>query len=587
MLKTPALSLFLMVMISIPLSSSSSTTSGAVFTDQEKWSWSYTEVLSDNSDLDSGNVDLKVDDRGNIHVVWWDQHDVPRTGDLYSDIIYRRWDISTQSWNDQEIAYSTNGNTLGLDPKVLIDKVGYVHVIWLDDSNYMDVGTDADIFYIMRDELTGVWGEVEVVTRESANTGYSADPHFAVDGNNDIHVVWWDTTSNLANSGTDSDIFYRKRFSQNNSWSTMRVISDTSNESSSSPQIAIDGEGTIHFVWDDYTSNFGGNDVDIVYRKYIPELDFWSGITVVSIESTSNSQEPSLITDMDSNIHVAWHDSTDIFNSGPDWDVFYRRYDKLLERWEDTTLVSEGFDSWSVLPRLAIDQHNNPSIAWTQWEYGDNGGLGDNDILYRVYDGTLDSWSSLYVISAESSGLSTSPAIYIDRSGFVHVAWVDDTIYQSSGADNDIFYKKLHGLPAVPTLEAISPNPSTTGIIQLYWNEVYGVINYSIYRNQTPVTSISELDPIATVTENQFIDHINTTEQHFYYAVVAENYDGLSQISNSEYVQVLFLPGNFGTNATDGFPNQTAFFDGSLTVTVTSIVMFLAVSAFRRRRIRR
>ncbi|MFW9853435.1 MAG: hypothetical protein ACFFFG_00145 [Candidatus Thorarchaeota archaeon] len=586
MLKTLALSLFLIVMISMSLSSSSSTTSGAVFADQEKWSWSYTEVVSDNSEMDSFYPDLAVDDRGNVHVVWAGENDFSRTG-MNFDILYRRWEISAQSWGDYEVVYDTEGGGAS-SPQVLIDNVGNVHVTWQDDSDYDGVGTDDDIFYRMRDESTGVWGPLEVVTRESSNTARSWNPQFAVDANNDIHLIWSDETNNLMNSGPDQDLFYKKRFSRNNSWSPMMVISTRSNETSYQHQIAIDPEGTIHFAWADYTNTFGGNDIDILYRKYIPGLSYWSAITVVSFESSDSSLQPSLITDTASDVHVAWLDLTDMLNSGPDYDVFYRKYDKSLGIWKNITLVSEGFSDWCTEPQIAVDDRNNPSIVWSQYGFGDYLGSGDDqDIIYRQYDAVSDSWSTMHVVSTESSLLSSYPAIYVDKSGFVHVAWNDYSSYQNADFDSDIFYKKFHGLPAVPTLEKILPNPSTNGIIQLHWNEVYGAINYSIYRNQTPVTSVAELDPIATVTENQFIDYVNTSEQHFYYAVVAENYEGLSQISKSEYVQVLFLPGNFGTNGTDGFPNQTAFFDGSLTVTLTSIVIFLAASALRKRKIRR
>ncbi|MFW9777610.1 MAG: hypothetical protein ACFFE8_02070 [Candidatus Heimdallarchaeota archaeon] len=583
-MKTLALGLFLIVMISMSLPSSSSTISGAVFTDQKQWSWSYTEVISDNGEMDSFSPDLAVDDLGNVHVVWAGENDFSRTG-MNFDILYRRWDVSTQSWGDFEIVYDTEGGAS--NPQVLIDNVGNVHVTWQDDSDYDGVGTDDDIFYRMRDESTGLWGDIEVVTRESANTDVSRRPRFVVDANNDIHLVWDDWTPNLANSGADLDVFYKQRFSRNNSWSPMMVISSRSNGSSQHSQIAVDSEGTIHFAWDDFTSTFGGNDRDILYRKYVPGLNYWSGVTVVSSESTNDAFIPFLITDAASNVHVTWTDSTDMLNSGPDWDVFYRKYDHSQGIWKNTTLVSDGFIDAGFGAEIAVDDRNNPSIVWSQGGSNDYFGSGDDeDIVYRQYDAVSDSWSTMHVVSTESNQRSTLPALSIDRSGFVHVAWYDYTSYQNAGFDSDIFYKKFHGLPAVPTLEAISPNPSTNGIIQLHWNEVYGAINYLIYRNQTPITSVSELDPIAMVTENKFVDYINTNEQHFYYAVSAENYDGLSQISNSEYVQVLVLNGNFGTNATDGFPNQTAFFDGSLPVTVMSIVIFLAVSAFRKRKIR-
>ena len=50
-------------------------------------------------------------------------------------------------------------------------------------------------------------------------------------------------------------------------WTTSQVVSSESTQTSLRPDIAIDGSNNIHIVWEDSTSSFGSGDVDIVYSR--------------------------------------------------------------------------------------------------------------------------------------------------------------------------------------------------------------------------------------------------------------------------------------------------------------------------------
>ena len=53
------------------------------------------------------------------------------------------------------------------------------------------------------------------------------------------------------------------------------------------------------------------------------------------------------------------------------------------------------------------------------------------------------SWTTVETVSTESSGNSNSPSLAVDSDETVHIAWHDDTHYNSSGNDLDIFYKNI------------------------------------------------------------------------------------------------------------------------------------------------
>ena len=83
----------------------------------------------------------------------------------------------------------------------------------------------------------------------------------------------------------------------------------------------------------------------------------------------------------------------------------------------------------------------------------------------------------------------------------------------------------------------ITPNPSTTGSIDLSWTGVAGAIQYHVYRSGSTITSASGRSPIATVTGTSYMD-VLTWNAEYHYVVVADNGTANSTISNDEAVNV-------------------------------------------------
>ena len=98
-------------------------------------------------------------------------------------------------------------------------------------------------------------------------------------------------------------------------WSGVEVVSVDSTSVSDNVKIAVDSQDNLHVVWQDPTNYQGvGIDADVFYMKYTASSLSWSSIEVLSKESVGNSQAPNIAIDFEDNVHVVWQDQSN-FNS--------------------------------------------------------------------------------------------------------------------------------------------------------------------------------------------------------------------------------------------------------------------------------
>ncbi len=264
--------------------------------------WLATEVVSTESTDSSERASLAVDAAGNVHVAWQDLTEYGGSG-TDVDVFYKRWDVSTRAWSATEVV-STESTDGSYYPSLAVDATGSVHIAWHDLTAYGGSGSDIDIFYKRRDAVTGTWSMTEVVSTESPSI--SGEPSLAVDERGNVHVAWHDWT-NHSGSGSDADIFYKCK-PAGGAWpAATEVVSTESTDNSFYPSLDVDPVGGVHVAWHDYTNYAtSGADADVFYRSK-PAGGAWASIEVVSTESTGSSYYPSLATDAAGNVHVASH----------------------------------------------------------------------------------------------------------------------------------------------------------------------------------------------------------------------------------------------------------------------------------------
>lgn len=499
------------------------------------WMWSEYEILSDTSTLDSKRPSIALDSEDNIHVVWYDNTDLLGS-DSDIDIFYRYYDISLETWSPIELV-STESTLSSYSPVIAIDSSDNVHVAWDDSTDYIGAGTDIDVFY-KKKNAGGFWTTTEVISTESVY--YAASPSMSLDSNDNVYFSWADIT-NILGADLDQDIFLRYYNCTSATFADTILISTQSTENSFDPEIVIDSlTGDVHVVWEDYLNILGaGSDLDVFYCNWNVYTSILSTFELVSEGSISASQDPKIQLDQNGDVHIIWVDGNAYYDSDIDYDMFYRLRVTSSGSWNNIELVSTESVESSSQPTLALDRKGSVYVAWhdyTDYLGSDDGG-SDWDIFFKFKDSTLNQWSLTDVVSVESSATSEYPSIILDSSDFVHCIWAEIDDLGGSGADTDIFYRKLAGNPIETILSPILPNPSSPDNISLNWKKIQSADEYLVYRSESYIWSISDIEPLAIVTENTYFDTINETGT-FYYAICARNEYGYSTLSNVEHVIV-------------------------------------------------
>jgi len=413
------------------------------------WEWGTIEVVSTDSTSWSANPSLAVDELGNIHVVWDDATDYGSSGGD-NDIFYKQWVTNTLSWTATEVV-STEGTGASSTPTIATDVSGNAHVVWRDTADYDGAGIDYDIFYKTRLSSNSLWITTEEISKFSSDD--SESPTIATTSTGDVHILWNDFDP-WSGSGVDRDVYYKRWFASNTSWSLSSFISTESSSHSIYPSAAIDSDDNCHAFWSDSTNYDGAEiDYDIFYKYSADTSSTWSLTEVVSTESTSAAFGASIAIDSSDNLHVVWDDSTDYAGSGTDDDIFYKVWISSISSWSSLQVLSTESTEDSRTPSVAVDSSNNVHVVW--YDSTDYAGSGtDYDIFYKRWDSSTSSWTSVEVVSEGSTSDSVVPSIDVDSSNNAHIVWMDYTDnFAGSGTDEDIFYRKLQEAPVVPELQ--------------------------------------------------------------------------------------------------------------------------------------
>ena len=452
--------------------------------------WSTAQVVSTDSDQRSLRPAVAVDNLDNIHIVWEDLTNFASSGSD-SDIFYRFYNITTEIWSTTEvISTESSGNSHA--PMISSDEVGNLHISWRDVTAYGGSGGDWDVFY-KQIHANGTRTTTEVVSTESTSNVIWLD----IDAKNGkAHVTWQDTTNYLG-SGIDNDVLYKHRL-VNGSWTTAEVVSTESNALSRFPSIEIDEGENVHISWDDASNiNGAGSDEDVFYKMKNASTGIWTTTEVISTESGSDSQRSKLIVDHLGNKHIVWFDPTDYVGAGTDRDILYKRWDVGSSSWLSTEIVSTESTSSSEVPTLIADENGNLHAFWFDTTNYNSAGV-DQDVFYKKWDMNSKTWGLTRVISTSSSDDSWRPVVAIDSRSFLHVVWHDRTPnYQGSGVDIDIFYTRGIDPDTIAEIEIVnSPDDltylvNTTGHI-LSWlvtDDNFTNPTYSIYQNGSEVVN--------------------------------------------------------------------------------------------------
>ncbi|MCD4793590.1 MAG: T9SS type A sorting domain-containing protein [Bacteroidales bacterium] len=163
---------------------------------------------------------LTIDNNDNIYVFWKDSGE-----DINNDkmVLYKKYTVGS-GWDADytNISNTTgNGSYATMDPCVVTDIDGNIHLIWKDSQT----GT-REIFY--KKCIAGVW---DINYTNISNTGLaSLHPTISTDSLGNLHVFWAEKTD-----GIYLDIVYTKYDIELETWSGITNITNTENVDSDNP----------------------------------------------------------------------------------------------------------------------------------------------------------------------------------------------------------------------------------------------------------------------------------------------------------------------------------------------------------------
>ena len=351
------------------------------------------------------------------------------------------FDGITWKWNTTEVV-STESIADSWYPSLAVDTLGNVHIAWNELTDYGGSGTDQDIFYKRWETSSSSWTTTEVVSTESTST--SRQPSIIVDSKQNVHISWMDYSDYAGSGSGPPDIFYKYWNSSLSNWAITEVVSVNSTAWADHPSIGVDLEGNVYLAWHDFTNIVdSGGDSDIFNNFRDVSTSSWNSTELVSTGSTDGSEMPSLAVDETGNAYIVWNEHTDNFlGSGTDPDVFYRCWNASTNSWSTLEVVTTESDDYSIDASLTVDSIGNVHVAWKQWD----------GIFYKFWDSYSSTWTPVEKISTESTMDVQKPSLTVDSTRNVHITWQDKTEYVSSGTDYDIFYKKTTEPPIFPEI---------------------------------------------------------------------------------------------------------------------------------------
>ncbi|MFQ6057386.1 MAG: sialidase family protein [Anaerolineae bacterium] len=259
------------------------------------------------------------------------------------------------------------------------------------------------------------------------------------------------------------------------SW-TSEVNVSHSAEDSRAPALAVDGEDTIHLVWEEGP---------FLYHSY------GDGTSWSTPGFAATGEEPALAVGLDGTVHLAWSNEF-----GGNFEIYYSFWQGT--QWSLPRNVSST-SGVSVSPALAVAPDGTRHVVWSDNSPG-------SPVIYHGWssDGVL--WSNFPIPSANG----TAPAIAVGRDGLVHVAWQD---LDSVTDRYEVYYSQWDGSTwSLPENISDSPEQDSTllalavaddNTVHLAWEEAES--DYEVYYSSGHVGFWSLQENVSETPDDSYL----------------------------------------------------------------------------------
>jgi BNR repeat-like domain len=254
-----------------------------------------------------------------------------------------------------------------------------------------------------------LWTTAKRITWTS---GASIDPVIALDSQGHIHVVWYDDTPG------NGEIYYKKSTDGGTTWTGSKRLTWTS-ASSAGAALAIDSSDNLYLAWQDLTpGNF-----EIYCKKSTDGGNTWTGNQRITWNQ-GGSYQPALAVDSSGYIHLLWSDATP-----GNCEIYYKKSTDGGASWSASKRLT-WTATWSGGLAIAVDSADKLHAFW--YDYAP----GNSELYYTKSTDGGSTWKAGQRLTW-TSGSSYYPAVAVDSSGIISLAWDDNT-----PGNYEIYYKK-------------------------------------------------------------------------------------------------------------------------------------------------
>ena len=266
-----------------------------------------------------------------------------------------------------------------------------------------------------------------------------------------------------------------------------------------------------------------------------------------------------------------WNYTWDVGLHPPNYSYYFRIIaNDTLNNINDTTIeyfniIEFGPPSSPLLTIITPSPTTNfdISLEWTT-SFG-----ADNYSLYR-YTSSITS-SNLYLATLITSITENNTIDSVPGTGRWYYGVVSTNESGSSDPSNSpyIDVQEVPAPPSPPVLTINTLSPTTSFDISIEWTHSPGSDNYTLYRYSSPISSsnLNLATEVKTITETTTTDTVPGIGR-WYYAVVANNGSGSSNLSNYDFIDVEEPP----TGGSGAIPGYSLYFIG-----LTSLLMIFIV----------
>lgn len=488
--------------------------------------WTLAEVVSDESSSNIYYMDVATDSQGNIHVIY----------SVSYHLYYKVWNNTIKRWIQKPSFVDTPGYDI-YDPRIDVDPSDdSIHVVWWNPGY--------DCFYI-NISLGGSSWSPKVQFNDDLDTYDDWFPNLAADSNGIVHILWEEIVSI---SPPRRQMLYRSLNTSSGNWTDEVVIYSGIDRAVSSIDCEIDSNDDLFVVFED---RWYQNEYNINYMIRNGTTGVWDRNATNSnrgyVIETGGSQDwaPQIAFDSQDNLHIVWDDG---------YDIGYKCYNASTGTLMPLEMLTDDFEMNIQAPYIVVDKDGDDKIHVVYKTPVNKQGAGtDYDVFYTCKNDT--DWSEAELVSHESTSNSLYTKGIVIKSSISAplVFWLDNTNYNLSGTDWDIFCKiRVSNMNiGTPALDVIIPSNSSTGFIELNWSAATNATKYHVIRSLSPIENISNgFLPLNTTNLTSYNETISNSGT-YYYVIVASNKTYVSPVSNCESVIVDFLPvANFTVNTT-------------------------------------